>query len=278
MINKQSSIIDSGAIQLPENYSVSIEISGYSLAIVLYNKVAQKFTAFESWLSDEKNSKLLFEKISESQILKTKYSNVRICLLNGSFVHIPAELFIAEEAATYLNFTVSAIENGKVLYSEIPLQKAFCCFLISEGITDAINQAIQNTEYIHFSSAFISKILLKINSEQKSIVVFFHENAFEIACVYQQKLINYNSFSFQTIQEYLYFILLFLQQSNLDTETVNCFVYGGIEENSALMQGTLKYIRNVELFRFTDDNLFSDVFDAIPKNRYDMLFQNALNK
>lgn len=277
MINKQFSIINDGAKNgLPENYSVSIEITEHSLAIVLFDKVAQKFTAFESWLSEEKASKQLFETIPDSEILKTRFDDVRICLLASSAVLIPAELFIAEEAATYLDFTISSGGNGKVMYNEIPVQQAFCCYRIPESFTEITNQVIPNPKYSHFSSAFISEITQKINSAQKTIVVFFHENAFEIACLHQKKLIHYNSFSFQTVQEYLYFILLFLQQSNLDTEKVNCIVTGGIEEKSALMKATLKYIRNVEHHMFTGDNMFSEIFEPIPKNRYDMLFQIAI--
>ncbi len=279
MIIKQFNTIDADALkEQTVNLSVSVEFSEHTLAIALFDKIVQKFTSFESWFTEEKNLSELTQVFLNSEIMKLNVPEVAISLLMQEFVHIPKELFIPEEATEYLNYTVSSEYNGTVSFDEIPAISALCCYKIPEHISAQLEQFNAKPTIRHFSGNFISLIADKINTDQKTVVVFFHENAFEIVLMHNKKLIQYSTFTFQTIQEYLYFLLLFLQQLNLDTETVNFIVTGGIEEKSALMNATLKYIRNVSSFRFTDHTMFTETLQSVPKNRFDMLFQNAIKK
>jgi hypothetical protein len=90
--------------------------------------------------------------------------------------------------------------------------------------------------------------ILKAEKDSKSTSVYLHvyEASFQIIVSDNGNLELYNSFDFQSKEDFIYYILFTLEQLDLDPETVKIKLLGSIEEHDELYTILYKYIRHVE--------------------------------
>lgn len=278
MIQAQHSIFDSSIVpHTSEQLRISVEVSEQSLAVALYDKSVLQFIGFESWLLPEKNIDEITAALSCSEILKVPAQEIFVNMLLPAFTHVPLELFDAQVAGKYLDFAVSHSFNGEVRHEELLAQQAVCVYRIPEGCSRYFEKTQRKVTYSHFSSLFISKAIDAYGSQPDTVCIFIHENSFELIAPLPGKFRLYNTYNFQSAQEFIYFLLLAVKQLGYDPETLNLNVSGGIDSDSTLMEIVCKYIRNVNPVTFTADSALSKKLENIPRNRYDMLFQKGFN-
>jgi hypothetical protein len=278
MITAQHSIFDLSIVpNTSEQLRISVEVSEQSLAVALYDKSVMQFIGFESWLLPEKNSDEITATLSCSEILNVPTSEICVTILLPAFTHVPLELFDAQVAGKYLDFAVSQSFSGEVRHEELQAQQAVCVYRVPEGCIRYFEKMQRKVTYSHFSSLFISKAIAAYGSQPNTVCIFIHENSFELVAPIPGKFRLYNTYNFQSAQEFIYFLLLAVKQLGYDPETLNLNVSGGIDTDSTLMEIVCKYIRNVNPVTFTADSSLSRKLENVPKNRYDMLFQKGLN-
>ena len=61
----------------------------------------------------------------------------------------------------------------------------------------------------------------------------------------KSKLLLYNTFEYNTNEDFIYYILFVLEQLNLNPETINLVFLSDVIENDELHSIAYKYIRNV---------------------------------
>ena len=63
-----------------------------------------------------------------------------------------------------------------------------------------------------------------------------------------QKLLLYNTFEYQTKEDFIYYLLFTAEQLQLNPEIFQLKLFGKISKENELYQIAYKYIRNVSLF------------------------------
>jgi hypothetical protein len=87
----------------------------------------------------------------------------------------------------------------------------------------------------------------------------------------KQKLLFYNSFSYATPEDFLYYLLYTYQQLKLDTETVPVNMLGEIVKESVLYELIYKYIRNINFMKRPAELQVQNTFN-MPGHFYFNLF------
>ena len=105
--------------------------------------------------------------------------------------------------------------------------------------------------------------------------MFVHINTghIEIIVVQNQKLLLFNSFDYNTPEDFLYYILFTAEQLNLNPENFPLELIGNINTESEYFKIAYKYIRNVSLIDVEDlrwNNYFSEA-----ENRNHFLLFNS---
>ena len=70
----------------------------------------------------------------------------------------------------------------------------------------------------------------------------------DIIVLDNKKLIYFNSFTYETKEDFIYFLLFALEQLELDPATVRVRLFGAIEEGDPYYDMCYRYIQNVSLF------------------------------
>ena len=105
-------------------------------------------------------------------------------------------------------------------------------------------------------------VLLKRSYVTKKIFDHINSGHFEIIVVQNQKLLLFNSFDYNTPEDFLYYILFTAEQLSMNPENFTLELIGKIDTESDYFKIAYKYIRNVSLIDVEDfrgNNYFSEV-------------------
>jgi hypothetical protein len=120
-------------------------------------------------------------------------------------------------------------------------------------------------EYKHSSTILIEKLLQEYKNVSNEICfVNITENDFEIVVLKNKKLSLFNTFNFNTKEDFIYYILFTAEQLNLNPEKVTLVLLGDIDETSELYKILFKYIRNIQFYK--PSNFSSFLSNLIPSH------------
>ena len=104
-------------------------------------------------------------------------------------------------------------------------------------------------DYKHANSILVEKILdASRNNDEKKMIVNFNYGHFEVIVVQNQKLLLFNSFEYQTPEDFIYYLLFTAEQLSLNPESFQLELLGTIDQNDPFYAIAYKYIRNISFF------------------------------
>ena len=180
-----------------------------------------------------------------SIILQQNFNKVKISIETAAFTFIPDELFSKDLLKEYGRFI--SLEPG----SEFNVSTISSCgikniFQFDFELIKELNARFKNPLIINSVDCFIestSHIAGKNNSTQ--LFLNFQENAFEAVYYKSGRLIFYNKFDFATPDEFNYFLLNIIQQSDIDIRNTDIQVSGKIEQSGELRSRIEKYFAGI---------------------------------
>ncbi len=147
-----------------------------------------------------------------------------------------------------------AARNGKVLktdfitYDNITANDSVSVYMPYVNINNYIFDKFGAFTYNHVSTVLIEQILLiERHSDALKFYVNVSHTHFEIIVVYQRKLLFYNSFTYTTKEDFIYYLLFTAEQLELNPETLSLCFLGDIDETHDLYKMAYTYVRFVSL-------------------------------
>jgi hypothetical protein len=178
-----------------------------------------------------------------AQFLATEWnpekSKLHIIQTSTSFETLPSSLAndqIISAAGSVLDGTIS---SNKITFSDFT-------FLFDGSSVEL--------DYIALSQSHVAALLLEqsIKSTHKnteSLSVCIWNNSIYISLIRNEQLINCNRFDCADVSEAMYYTMLYIQEYDLDPETIDCQLYGEISEAGTFGSEIKQYIRNVNTNR-----------------------------
>jgi len=266
---KHMAITNSSSNKL-KNLELSIQLSLSGLSFCILNKDSNtilevKELRFEKRLNpfellDE--LKALFE--NESTLNKS-FTNVTIVHNNDLSTLVPEALFNKNSAADYLKFNSKILKSDFIAYDNILENSSINVYVPYININNYIYDKFGTFIFKHISSVLIESIL-RIEKASTTPKVYIHVslNHFEIIIIKEGKLELYNTFVYNSKEDFIYYILFIDEQLNLNPETLNLVFIGDITEDDEIYNIAYKYIRNISFGNRNDDFKYIDK----PKSNY----------
>ena len=252
------------------NLELSIQISLSGLSFCILNKdsntiIEVKELRFEKRLNpfevlDE--LKVLFENEST---LNNSFTNVTIVHNNDLSTLVPEALFNKNHVADYLKFNSKILKSDFIAYDSILENSSVNVYVPYININNYIYDKFGTFIFKHISSVLIESIL-RIEKASTTPKVYIHVslNHFEIIIIKEGKLELYNTFVYNSKEDFIYYILFTAEQLNLNPETLNLVFIGDITEDDEIYNIAYKYIRNISFGNRNDDFEYIDK----PKSNY----------
>ena len=229
--------------------SIQISLSGLSFCVLQRQK---KSIAFLEHINFGKkiNPHDLLDKLrhifNTENILQNDFANVYVVHVNDVSTLVPKPFFIEDNLADYLKFNSKILKSDFIAFDDIEINDSVNVYVPYVNINNFIYDRFGAFTFKHYSTILIEQILLiEKNSESPKMYVNVNSYHFEIIVVEKGKLILFNSFEYNSVEDYIYYILFTAEQLKLNPEMLNLVFLGEVVKEDNLYNITYKYIRHV---------------------------------
>lgn len=242
----------SNSLNKHTNKALSIQISLSGLSFCILNISSNTIEYLKSVPFDKKATPFetlerLITVLDTNTIFEQSFQSVQIIYQNELSICVPKSLFNEDNSADYLKFNAKILNTDFIAYDEISENDCINVFVPYVNINNYIFDRFGVFEYKHSSTVLIHSLLQKeTKSKDTKLFINVSNNHFEIVVIDKGQLLFYNTFEYQTKEDFIYFILFTIEQLRLNPETILIKLMGNISKKDELHEIVYKYIRFVE--------------------------------
>ncbi|MCB9361481.1 MAG: DUF3822 family protein [Flavobacteriales bacterium] len=263
-------------------YQLFLNIDFNAVTYTILNTQNNTFIGLEKYLlndifNDYSLVEPLIKIINQTVLLKQPFKSFNVAYVNHRATLIPNVLFKNDELKTYHQFNFSTQEEDVFYADKLINLPAHNVYAIPDFITNLFNP-IEKVNFLHFSSSLIEASILHAKKTANDLVIDVHilPSSFQMMVVKNQSLELYNSFPYQTSEDFIYYVLFVLNQLDIKPKDINIRLLGEVDKNSAIYEILYKYSNSITFGKRPENLKFSYAFEEIPQHHYYSLFNQYL--
>jgi len=257
--------------------SLQVSLTGLSFCVfdTLNNVIVSvKEIHFDTFRKTTKIEELFADAFRDNPELKDSYDEILVIHNNNLSTFVPEPLFDENFLGSYLQYNTKVFETDFFAFDEITNYQMNTVYIPYVNINNFFIDQFGTFNYKHANSILVTKILdASKNKDDKKMIVNFNPGHFEIIVVQNQKLLLFNSFDYQTPEDFLYYLLFTAEQLAMNPENFKLELLGTISEIDNFYQLAFKYIRNISFFDVADLQK-NNSFSTDQNLKYFILFQS----
>lgn len=219
-----------------------LDISPSEIVCALFNQSNELiYLQHYALKANEKIAEALEYLIETDPFFSQNYAHVDVCISNNIYTLVPATLFVKENREELLKFNHTVSKEMIILSDEIVSADSHCVYAADKKVKDLLDKVFPNNHIKHKTSCLIEGLPAIASKTHKTCLVNVSGNSMDVA-LYNKKLLFFNTFEFQTAEDFLYFILAVLEQNNCALDETEIVLAGEIETGSALYLTLKQYI------------------------------------
>jgi hypothetical protein len=265
-----------------KQYKLYIELSNSGLKHTVFNTENNTFIGLEEYQFSEIHNDYslvtpLKEIIANNPIYKNEFKAIYIAFVNNRSTLIPNAIFKSDKLQSFHQFNFTEQEEDQFFSDQLINLSAHNIYSIPDFIT-TLFKGMRNVNFKHFSSALIESSLITAKKEKSLSVLHVHilPSSFQVIAIKGQKLELYNSFIYQSSEDFIYYLLFVLDQLNINNEDASISLTGQVEKNSVLYSILHKYIKTITFGKRPENLKFSYIFEETPQHFHNALFNQFL--
>ena len=196
----------------------------------------------------------------KEKFLQGQPDEVAVLFSNELYSFVPEKLFKEEKASDYLKFNTKILETDFVAQDYIENQELVNVFIPYTNINNYFFDRYGEFEYRHNTSVLVEEFL-KLNSDQKEgtkVYVNNYASGYDLVAIKNGKLLLANSFTCETKEDFIYYLLFAAEQLDLDPYLFELVLLGDIKENSDNYRIAHTYVKNISFL----ETSFGFIFEA----------------
>lgn len=251
-----------------------------NVSVAVFDTARQSFIAFENHLIPGSGSGELTgnpaHALINSQLISHDYKSKHLIWEHPLATLIPASLYEETQKESILLFNQDVNTHPVVMADKLRSTDSYNIF----GLPENNYYYFQNRNFVihHHASVFIESLALqnKLTISEQQVYLHIGSGFFDFMLFQDRKLRYYNTFVFNSSEDFIYFLLFAMEQLGLNPDSANVQLSGEIVEDSALYTMLFKYVRFPKFMAMPTEINFADELSVIPYYRYINLFNFIL--
>jgi hypothetical protein len=238
------------------------EVANSHLSFCVVDMISNKIVTYKSYAINPKNvlEEELWKVFVENPILEAKYDDVVVLHNSNLNTFVPASLFDPNYLGSYLQYNSKVFETDYFAFDYLDTYDLNNVFIPHTAINNYLLDHYDTFDYKNCNSIFVKKALdFSKNNDTKQVWVHFQEDRFEIAVTKNTNLLLFNTFTYNSLEDFIYFLLFTYEQLQLNPEIIPVQFLGAISEESDAFKIAYKYIRNCSLLDVSNLKAVLDV-------------------
>lgn len=271
-ITSREEILTSGY----NNLSIQVSLSGLSFSVVNCTNntlvLFKKFPLIGEVKTPATLEASLKSALFDSQLSKYRFKKVRLLFKNELSTIVPKPLFDANALKHYLRFSVKLLENDFLTYDEITNTDLVNVYVGHKNIIKYVKNQFDNVSYTHYNSVLIEHAIRTYSTKDGvHLKMILQEREFTLVVVKNKNLQYINSFTYNTKEDLVYYVLFAYEQLGLKPDKHVLEIIGKCTMLDERFKLLYTYIRNVRLVNpllpFEKDEFYTkedSIYDITP--------------
>ena len=252
-----------------------LQVSEQELTLAVYDPLADTFPLIERYpirkgYAQLKPQEALARILQTHALTRLEFLSVEIILITETYTLAPGALFDASKAEDLLKLNHILKPDDSLNWDRLEAQDVYFIYAYPSAWKQVIETQFPQARIRHYASILASG-LIPDSIGQTTVFVHVQDFREDIIAVVDGKLRLFNSYSFQSPEDFLYFILLAYDRLELNRETVPLCLLGEVESGSAIYASCHKYIREISFKSRRSDGSVPNPegeVDALPAHFY----------
>jgi hypothetical protein len=263
---------------LTEKCHLSVEIGLNNFSYCLFDTLTFTYILLKKFEFEAKGIKESCEKITNiiasEELLKKEFYSSSLAFNNFPSTLVPTPFYKEEKNREILSFNH---EIEEVLTDKMHQMDAVNIYSVPIDLLNLINKSFPNTQKKCNSSILIDQLLLQNEKTEKTIVyASIEKKKLEICVLSENKLEFHNSFTADTKEDLLYFLLFSMEQLGLSPEKTELVLLDDILKSDEKYNLLYEYVRNISFGNRSENLNFTKELESIKSHQYFCLFSQLL--
>ena len=250
MVTGQDFMTKKSNINLLSNTVLSVQVSlnGLSFCIldcIENNILFLKETHFDTQKNPIEIEKLLKEEFDNNSVLQQEFKKVNLIHQNDICTFVPKGFYDENHLTDYLKFNNKIFESDFIATDEITTKDIISIYVPFVNINNYFFELFGTFEFQHASTILVQQLLQNTTDTTNKFYCNVSPTSFELVSIKNGGLYLFNSFLFDTKEDFIYYILFTIEQLQLNTETIDFVLLGDIGLDDELYSILYEYIRNI---------------------------------
>ena len=263
-----------------KDLSIQIRLSGLSFCIL--NRSTNTIERLQHIQLEKKATP--FELLNQLKtIIETNsdfsqaFDSVLCIYQNELSTLVPKSLFNENHLADYLKFNAKILKTDFIDYDTISINESVNVYVPFVNVNNYLFDTFGSFTYKHASTVLLNSVL-QLASSHKDTKLYINVSHihFEMIAAKDSQLIYYNTFEYNTKEDFIYYILFTIEQLQLNPDTLKIHLSGQIEKDDDLFNIVYKYVRYVDFLDFNCSYKFADAIQSEKLHR-NFILLNSFN-
>lgn len=260
-------------------YTLSIQVSLNGLSFCTLNsnqeiKVLEK-DIFGAQLTPEQVLDKIKYLLDHNPSLKRDFKTIEIIYHNDLYTVVPKALFNEDILKSYLQYNIKVLETDFIAYDELDQHDMVTVYVPYTNINNFFFDTFGSFTYKHTTTVLIDRLLTQQkNNLNTTVFAHMQSKSFDLVIVNKGKLILANSYSYETKEDFLYYLLFTAEQLQLNPEEFKLTLLGDIRTDSEYSKIAYTYIRHVDFGQRNNSITLASDFDTIESHEHFVLLSN----
>lgn len=236
------------------SYNITIQCALDGFCFALHDADKQQIVDLELYQTSGTDEESVITETLEKAIFKRglyqkSLRSAQYIVDNSLSTLIPQELFDEQKKETYFLFNHELRMGYALRHELLPELHAVNVFAVPVRQEQQIGKLWDNLQTTHRTSVFLNAILNE-DTHDAPVTAFVNVNSrsFDLAVLHEHQLVFFNTFKFNTKDDFAYFLLFALEQQPFGTDIPVCFS-GLISSSSEIIHLCERYVKHIRFAR-----------------------------
>jgi len=245
------------------NLLIKVGLDSFSYAII--NKETNQVSAVFDEQECEDGAQKFAERLKTDSYLTLPYQEVKVAVHTENAIAVPNDLYTDDSINTHAQFFTETPVGD--FYTQAQPHFGFTTiFSLPKTTNEALTGFIDGKKYSQHAG--LLALAEKIN--ETALLLDFSVGSFSALYIQQQQVVFQQCYEIENLDEFNYYLLLIINQLNINTKEANLHLTGIIHEGDDKCTCLLKYFSKAD-FIAASNNLDQQILDDMPAHYYSSL-------
>lgn len=244
---------------------VKIGIDSFSYAIL--NKDTKKISAVFDEQECVNPVKKLSERLKSDPNLNLQYASIKIAVYTENKISVPDFLFDKDNLSLHTKFFPPA--HATHLYTSGHSNFGFTTLFSFSKLTEKIiNQSLASAKKYELNAPVLK---LAETLAADSLIMDFTAGSIQILYKKDNQIVFQHNYEIENIEELNYYILLIIDQLNINLNKVTVYICGIIHDDDEKFKCLTQYFKEIHFHKVVNFNLDHEIIEDMPSHYYTSL-------